>query len=180
MSAENITKFIKYIGKNIKPSYPIVLVAGAEIIFRPLFTMLDKKSPEETKKYTALREAITEVVAVPTYLACGTLAAKGAKLFKDTQKAAYAKHNLELLGLWSAALFVIPGLCSIAVKPFTEKLFHKHNSNPNNEPQHIDINSRNPIKQSGTIVYTGKAKNSGYASPYANLSKITNIGMRVG
>ena len=50
---------LKYIGKNVKPYWPTVAVASAELVFRPVFTMMDKKSPEETKKYTALREGIT-------------------------------------------------------------------------------------------------------------------------
>ena len=72
-----------YIGKNIKPYWPTVAVASAELIFRPLFTMMDKKSPSETKKYTALREGITELIAAPTYLLVPILAAKGSNLLKN-------------------------------------------------------------------------------------------------
>ena len=71
---------LTYIGKNVKPYWPTVAVASAELIFRPLFTMMDKKSPEETKKYTALREGVTELIAAPTYLVLPILAAKGGDL----------------------------------------------------------------------------------------------------
>lgn len=178
MSAEKITKLIKYIGKNIKPSYPIVLVAAAEIVFRPLFTMMDKKSPNETKKYTALREAVTEVVAVPTYLTCGALAASGAKLFKDAKTATRAKHNLELMGLWTAALVVIPGLCSVFVKPFTEKLFNKKKPEVNHLDTESAISSRNnEVLHSLPISYTGQV--NAYPKCFSKVVMRNNMGMRV-
>ncbi len=136
MSIAGLKKFFTYIGKNNKPIYPVMAVASAEIVFRPLFTMMDKKSPDETKKYTALREGITEIVAVPTYWACGELAAKGADLFKTDPKAAMrAKHNLMTAGVWGAALLVIPGLCSLVVKPFTERIY----KNKARKAQKLDI-----------------------------------------
>ena len=96
---------LKYIGKNVKPYWPTVAVASAELVFRPLFTMMDKKSPEETKKYTALREGITELIAAPTYLALPVLAAKASGLLKikDAKAEKMAKHNLQILGTWVAA-----------------------------------------------------------------------------
>lgn len=177
MTSEKVTNLIKYIGKNIKPSYPIVLVAAAEIVFRPMFTMMDKKSPSETKKYAALREAITEVVAVPTYLACGALAASGAKLFKDSKKAIQAKHNLELIGLWTAALFVIPGLCSLLVKPFTDKLFNKKKQSPEIQNQLPALSDLQPGKIVSSVSYTGQPFT--YPNWASKVSMRTNTGMRV-
>jgi len=176
-TGNNIKRFITYIGKNNKPIYPVMLVAAAEMVFRPLFTMMDKKSPEQTKKYTALREAITEMVAVPTYCICGVLAGKAGDLFKDAQKSARAHHNLMTLGVWTAALFVIPGLCSAVVKPFTDKLFSKKG---NQEPAKLNIQSqapktelpKNQISQTGNLKYPS-VKN-------ISLSNFTHQGMRVG
>lgn len=51
-------------------------VAMANAIFRPTFTMLKKGENPESKKYAALRELITEVIAVPTYCISGILAGK--------------------------------------------------------------------------------------------------------
>ena len=56
----------------------------------------------ETKKYTAIREGLTEVVAIPTYIGCGALAAKLAKKVKLTpDKLASVEENLRLLGIVS-------------------------------------------------------------------------------
>lgn len=93
------------------------------------------------KKYAALREGLTEVIAIPTYLTCGALAGKGAALFKDPAKSEIAKHNLRFAGVCAAALFVIPGLCSLVIKPFTDKILGKQ---PDKKPntKNLDITSK--------------------------------------
>ena len=78
--------------------------------------MMDKTENPETKKYTALREGLTEVIAIPAYWACGELAGGLAKkAFKDKALAGRAEKNLMFMGVCIAALFVIPGLCSVAI-----------------------------------------------------------------
>ena len=121
----NFKSIIESIGKNNKPTYAVMAVAVANGIFKPLASLTDKKEAPETKKYAALREFMTEVVAVPTYWACGELASKVAgSLFKDQPlKQPMAKTNMGFLGVCLAALFVIPGLCSIVVKPFTNMIY---------------------------------------------------------
>ena len=178
----NLRSVITSIGKNIKPYYPVAGVAAAEFIFRPMFTMMDKKTPSETKKYTALREAITEVVAAPIYIALPVLASKGSLLIKDAEKAKRASHNLQVLGVWTAALLVIPGLCSLFVKPFTEKIFNKNTNknNSDNDEGMLDVTSeadnlspmKMPLSQTGNINY--------YAVKNLNFSSFVNSGMRVG
>lgn len=169
-----------YIGKNIKPHWPTVAVASAELIFRPLFTMMDKKSPSETKKYTALREGITELIAAPTYLVVPILAAKGSNLLKnaDPKTVKMAKHNLQILGTWTAALVVIPGLCSAIVKPFTDKIYNKKGKS---EPAKLDVTSKTPdIEiQKTPISQTGNV--SKITPNYqVNMANFSNSGMKVG
>lgn len=181
MSLAGLKKFFTYIGKNNKPIYPVMAVASAEIIFRPLFTMMDKKSPEETKKYTALREGITEIVAVPTYWACGELAAKGADLFKDPKAAMRAKHNLMTAGVWTAALLVIPGLCSLVVKPFTDRIY----KNKQKKEQNLDITDKTeeiePIANKQPITSTGRAVPMAKFPMYNyKMTSFANMGMKVG
>ncbi|MCM1338696.1 MAG: hypothetical protein NC191_03395 [Muribaculaceae bacterium] len=172
---------LTYIGKNVKPYWPTVAVASAELIFRPLFTMMDKKSPEETKKYTALREGITELIAAPTYLALPILAAKGSDLLKikDANLAKMAKHNLQTVGTWTAALVVIPGLCSAMVKPFMDKIYK--NGKPGEESSaKLDVTSKSEqvelpktqVTQTGNIAYSPVQKIS--------LSAFRNGSMKVG
>lgn len=107
------------LGENNKPTYAVMAIATVKGIARPTFTMMDKHEDPETKKYTALREGLTEVVAIPAYWGCGELAAKIAKQMKvSPEKQALAGHNFMFLGVCAAALFVIPALASLAIKPF--------------------------------------------------------------
>ena len=75
-----MSNFIKNLcsklGNNNKPLYPILAISCANGIFRPTFTMMKKGENPESKKYAALREGSTEVVAMPTYFVTGILGAK--------------------------------------------------------------------------------------------------------
>ena len=60
---KSLTKF----GMNNSPSVVAMGVATAKGIFRPMFTMMDKKEDYQTKRYTAFREGLTEMIAIPIY-----------------------------------------------------------------------------------------------------------------
>ena len=144
--------------------------------------MMDKKEAPETKKYAALREGMTEVIAIPTYIGCGRLASKGAALCKDPAKAAMAKHNLKFLGVCTAALIVIPGLCSVVVKPFTEKIFNKNKKN-NDSPSKLNVVSEAPevaTVQKTPITQTGREITQITPLQKVNINSFTNSGMKVG
>ena len=173
-----IKQILKALGKNNNPAYVVVAIATVKGICRPIFTMMDKKESPETKKYAALREGLTEVIAIPTYLTCGALAGKGAKMFKDPAKSEIAKHNLRFAGVCAAALFVIPGLCSLVIKPFTDKILGKQ-PDKKNEDKKLDITSKveepalkNPVASTGAIQKQPLKPIS--------MSTFTNSGMRVG
>ena len=146
-------KILISVGKNNKPTYAVMAVATANGIFKPISSLTDKKEKPEARKYAALREFLTEVVAVPTYWGCGVGAAKlGEKLFKDNpQTKAIARTNMMFIGVCTAALFVIPALCSLALKGLdiiTGK--DKKNDSTNNEPAKLDTISQTvqiPISQ---------------------------------
>ncbi|MBR1423967.1 hypothetical protein IJ579_00215 [bacterium] len=124
---KNAKKACESLGKNNKATYTVMAVAVTNGIFKPITSLTDKKEAPETKKYAALREFLTEVVAVPTYWACGELAAwGGSKLFRNPVKVERAKTNLRFLGVCTAALAIIPAGCSLFVKPFTDLIFSKN------------------------------------------------------
>lgn len=176
-----IKRALESLGKNNDPTYVVVGIATAKGIFRPLFTMMDKKEAPETKKYTALREGMTEVIAIPTYIGCGWLAGKGAMLCKDPAKATMAKHNLKFLGVCTAALFVIPGLCSVVVKPFTEKLFKKDkNENASNKLNIVSETDKNVQPLKTPISQTGNPYKETPSMKRFNMNTFNNFGMRVG
>jgi len=123
------------LGKNNKPTYAVMAIAAVKGICRPAFTMMDKTEDPETKKYTALREGLTEVIAIPTYYVLGEAAPKlAAKMPKELQT--MAKKNLMFLGVCIAAVFAIPALCSIAIKPLTDKIQNNHK-----KPKSLDVNT---------------------------------------
>ena len=111
-------KILISVGRNNKPIYAVMAVAVANGIFKPITSLTDKKEKPEARKYAALREFLTEVVAVPTYWACGVGAAKlGESLFKNNpEKKAVARANMMFLGVCTAAVFIIPAACSLLIK----------------------------------------------------------------
>ena len=122
--ADLIKRTCKSLGENNKPTYVVMAIAAVKGICRPAFTMMDKTENPETKKYTALREGLTEVIAIPAYWGCGELAGKLAKKAFNSDKALAnrAEKNLMFIGVCTAALFVIPALCSVAIKPIMHKI----------------------------------------------------------
>ena len=178
--ANRIKPVLETLGKKCTPTYVVVAVATAKGIFRPLFTMMDKKESPETKKYTALREGMTEVVAIPTYLFFGQyLPNQAAKFIKDPAKQAIAKHNTSFIGVCTAALLVIPALCSVTVKPFTDKIFNKNKKEDNAK---LDVTSKTeniPLKT--PIAQTGNISDQKQYTPYkpVKLADFMNSGMRV-
>ncbi len=156
----SFNSFIKNIcsklGNNSKPLYPILAISCANGIFRPTFTMLKKGENPESKKYAALREGITEVVAMPTYFVTGILGAKlGEKIAVKAHEADIAKRikagevisetvkqemkasaikkgqaGLGLIAICFAAGVVIPALCSVVVTPIMKRIGKKPDQKP--------------------------------------------------
>ena len=124
--------FLK-LGNLHKPIYPVMMIAAVKGICRPAFTMMDKTEEPETKRYTALREGLTEIIAIPTYFACGKVSASLANLF-PTKMRGNAATNLMFMGVCAAALFAIPALCSVAIKPIMDVLHKKKSPQPQMQP----------------------------------------------
>lgn len=152
----SVINFIKNtcskLGNNNKSIYPMIAIASANGICRPTITMLKKGENPESKKYAALRELLTEVIAVPTYWASGELMAKLGKYItskaidkkiakmekdgevltdkvKQNMKESVVKKGqagLMLIGVCTAAGLIIPALCSVAVKPVMDKISAKN------------------------------------------------------
>lgn len=145
-------KALVSVGKNNKPTYAVMSIAAANGIFKPISSLTDKKEKPEARRYAALREFATECVAVPTYWACGVgAAAIGSKLFKDNpEKKAMARANMMFLGVCTAALLVIPAVCSGALWVLDKAL---KKDKKNNEPAKLDVTAKSPEM----AVYNGKS-----------------------
>lgn len=114
-SMENAFKFM---GEN-QNSATIVTCAVAVFkgIFRPTFTMMDKKSDPETKKYAAIREGLTEVAAIPLYIAIPYAVKKVIELkFPNSEFKDRMVMNGKFIGL-CAATIIIPAVCNVIQPP---------------------------------------------------------------
>lgn len=185
-------KMCDSLGVNNKATYPVMLIALVKGICRPTFTMMDKTEKPETKKYTALREGLTEIIAIPTYWACGELTAKLASKFKfkkelpeDVQKSLIkrASKNMMFIGVCTAALFVIPGLCSVAIKPIMDKIMPDYKPNKKQNPEDLNKTASLPVNTVNTIFarpsinnFTGrKAINSVYNTQIKTGMKVGGV-----
>ena len=65
-------KLVKF-GKNNSPTFVAMSIAAAKGVFRPAFTMMDTKENYQTKRYTAYREGLTELIAIPVYYLSGVI-----------------------------------------------------------------------------------------------------------
>ena len=129
MDKSLIGKFFKYLGKNQNtPVIAVCLIAFFKGIFRPMFTLMDKKQDPETKKYAAFREGLTEVAALPIYaimpfLAAG-LAEKVASNMKKNVNMDNIKGTAKFLGVCLATL-LIPAVCNV-IQPPIMNAYKKH------------------------------------------------------
>ena len=112
------------LGKNNDASYAVVAVATAKGIFRPMFTMMDKHEEYETKKYTAIREGMTEVIAIPCYMMLPKLAQKVIVPMicngKHSDKVQTAGKTLSFVAVCVSALIIIPAVCSAVINPIMD------------------------------------------------------------
>ena len=86
MGKENfVVKILTKLGEGNNAALVSSSIAAAKGIFRPIFTMSDKKEKPETKKYTAIREFLTEFIAIPVYLASGKIAQRVIKRYEEVE-----------------------------------------------------------------------------------------------
>lgn len=133
-----LTNVCKKIGELNNPVYTVVPIAICKGICRPIATMKDKKQDPESKKYAALREGLTEFIAIPSYIFMSRLTGKLAPAFSPEGKSINkilhsSKTTVGFFGVCIAALVVIPGLCSLAM-PYALKLFGKDQKDIKQKP----------------------------------------------
>lgn len=127
---DNLGNTLRYFGES-ENSATIAACAIAIFkgFFRPMYTLLDKKSDPETKKYTAAREAITEVAALPIYALTPFVITKLIEKFYKGEE--HAKKNIKITGKFlglCAATLAIPAVCNVIQPPIMNAL-QKHNEN---------------------------------------------------
>ena len=98
------------------------------------------------------------------------IAEKGAEaLFKNSpEKLKMAKGNIGFMGVCAAAVFVIPALCSVVVKPFTDMIFKKSDNNTNT-----------PEINTNTQAVKPQISHAGNIKPYKMSTYMNNGGLKI-
>jgi len=164
------------LGTKCKPTYVVMAIATVKGICRPTFTMMDKHEDYETKKYTAIREGLTEVIAIPVYWGLGELSGKCAK-FLPAELQSQGSKNAMFLGVCTAALLIIPWICSATIKPIMNKFFPSTQIG-NKEDKKLDVVSAPPQVNNVFVVC-----NSPMQAQRPTLQTFSNrpqLGMKVG
>ena len=125
-----LTNIFTKLGENNKAIYSVLTIAAFKGILRPTFTMMDKKADPEVKKYTAIREGLTEVIAAGVYLGVDKAVSLLAKpLTKNCpNNMGNVKNALSFLGVCASAVAIIPATCNVALKPIMSTI-KKDNNN---------------------------------------------------
>lgn len=179
-------KFSQMIGDNLKNTYryfgesehgATVIACSIAVfkgIFRPLFTMMDKKSDPEAKKYAAIREGLTEVAAFPLYAVTPLIAGKIAEKIADGADELVKKRiktNAKFFGICAATL-AIPFVCNVIQPPIMD-MYKK-----SQEAKKAKVG--NEVAFTGNIKTPTLAKTNQKYNPMRKTSLYTNSGMRVG
>lgn len=167
----------KFLGDN--PSSAIWVactIAAFKGVLRPVFTMRDKKSDPETRKYTAMREGLTEGIAIPVYALVPTLGSSIIKkcLYKGASKATLkaVETNVKFWGVL-ASTAIIPAVCNVIQPPMMNYVTNYFG----NKKAKTAIAQNNPATSIGN---TNKPSFSGNNPLTMKNSHRINYGMRVG
>ena len=174
------------LGRNNKPTYAVMAIATVKGICRPAFTMMDKTEKPETKKLAGcFSKYLTRKVAKEDFIPkkikedikngvnneAVTKALKHAAERVEETKLKVT-NNLRLAGVCTAALFVIPAVCSVAIKPVVGKIIK-----PPKKPETV----KEPVIQQNELSSRPKITNFG-SNPYKTNLALTRpqTGLRVG
>ena len=189
---QKLKKVCESLGEHNDALYAVLAIAVFKGIMRPTFTMMDKKSDKETKKYAAFREGLTEAIAFCSYLVTHKIFKSLApKLAQKTGKSEKKIGNgLSLFSVCLTAGIIIPAVCNLTLKPvmdFVKKVSDKKNAKFGNNPvqKNLDIkeNAVNTVVDSESFasVYTPKlSANSRSLMEALYQNRMQNSSMKVG
>ena len=189
LAYNKIKKICENLGEHNDALYAVLAIAVFKGIMRPTFTMMDKESDKETKKYAAFREGLTEAIAFCSYLITHKIfkslaPSLAAKTGKSEKKIA---NGLSLFSVCLTAGIIIPAVCNLTLKPvmdLVKKVSDKRKQKSGNDAMQgkLDI-KENSVKtnESFAAVYSPKLSPNSISlmdSLYKN--RMQNSGMKVG
>lgn len=117
---KKLAKVAYNIGDHNDPLNAVLAIAIFKGINRPLFTMMDKESDPQTKKYAAFREGLTEVIAALTYVATNKILVNPLTNFLHRKTGGHKgriKNALEFICVCLSAVCLIPAACNLTLNP---------------------------------------------------------------
>lgn len=126
-----IQKICNKLGENNKPIFTVMAIACGKGTVRPILSITDKKEKPDARKYAALRELMTEFIGVPTTLCAGLVAESLTGLIAKKGSTSYrnTKAVLSLLGICTAAGYLVPQFCNMFMPPVMKKLMPSYDPN---------------------------------------------------
>lgn len=173
----NHENLFRYIGENENAATIIACsIAVFKGIFRPLFTMMDKKQDPESKKYAAIREGLTEVAAFPLYAMTPFIVGKLVDIFSKQEDSSQKRMKMtaKFIGICAATL-IIPAICNV-FQPKVMKAYQKHEEKKKAK-MGLDVVSPVNIQPSAVINKPAVAVTS---TTLQKTNFNANSGMRVG
>lgn len=172
-----IQKICNKLGENNKPIFTVMAIACGKGTVRPILSITDKKEKPDARKYAALRELMTEFIGVPTTLCAGIvaesltglIAKKGSTSYKNT------KAVLSLLGICTAAGYLVPQFCNMFMPPVMKKLMPSYDPNGGSTPVPQASQTKQPVKNVNTPTPQKKI----YATNMYPMSTYLHSGMKV-
>jgi len=120
--AKNAKNFYGKLGSNPDPLFTIVALCLFNMTLRPLITLSDPNQPKERKMYAAMREFVTEALAMPICIIMSRLAGGVlAKKFARPENINKVKNVFSFAGLLLAN-FTIPIVGTLIMDPLMNKL----------------------------------------------------------
>lgn len=172
------------LGRHNDALYAVLAIAMFKGVMRPTFTMMDKKSDKETKKYAAFREGLTEAIAFGSYIATHKLILPLAvPLAKKTGASPRkVKNGLSLVSVCLTAGVIIPVICNLTLKPIMNGISKFLGKKPKEQTEgsKLDI-KENIVEQIAMPVYSPKlTQNSRNLLEALHKPNVSNYGMKVG
>lgn len=137
---DKLKKLCVSLGKHNDALYAVLAIAVFKGVMRPTFTMMDKKSDRETKKYAAFREGLTEAIAFASYILTHKLVLPLAvPIAKKTGKSPKkVKNGLSLLSVCLTAGIIIPFICNLTLKPIMDGVKKLNDKRKNSKTDSFD------------------------------------------
>lgn len=161
----NLKRICESLGEHNDALYAVLAIAVFKGVMRPTFTMMDKDSDKETKKYAAFREGLTEAIAFASYIITHKIFKIFApKIAEKTGKSVKKVTNgLSLFSVCLTAGIIIPAVCNLTLKPVMD-LVKSLGDKKKNKITKDSAEGKLDIKENALV---GMKKPDGYNSVYS-------------